>query len=165
MKSWTRIAILLLGVAMIWAHPQTAKAGSPGSMKKKSFGKLADGKEATLYILTNKNGVEVSITDFGATVVSIKTPDRNGNLGDIVAGYESAAQYEDGKNYFGATIGRYGNRIAHGEFSLDGKKYTLAKNNNENHLHGGLIGFNKVLWFAEDASTKDAPAIRLHYVS
>ena len=134
-------------------------------MKKQSFGKVSDGKETTLYTLTNKNGVEVSITDFGATVVSIKTPDNNGKFIDIVAGYESAAEYETGKNYFGATVGRYGNRIAHGEFALDDKKYTLAKNNGENHLHGGIKGFNKEMWSAEDVSSKDAPSIRFHYVS
>lgn len=165
MKSWTRIAIGLLGVVLVWSNTQTARAGNPGSMKKQSFGKLADGTEATLYVLTNKNGVEVAVSDFGATIVTIKTRDHGGNLADIVAGYDSAAQYEAGKNYFGATIGRYGNRIAHGEFTLDGKKYKLAKNNNENHLHGGLQGFNKVMWSAEDVSTTEAPALRLHYVS
>lgn len=161
----TRCAAFLLGLALVGANSLWGNAGGAGSMKKQAFGKLADGKAATLYILSNKNGVEVSITDFGATVVSIKTPDKSGTMADIVAGYESATQYEAGKNYFGATVGRYGNRIAHGEFTLGGKKYPLAKNNGENHLHGGIKGFNKALWSADDVSTKDAPAIRMHYLS
>jgi aldose 1-epimerase len=165
MQVLARCAALFLGLTLVGVVSPAGTTGSGESMKKQSFGKVSDGKEATLYTLTNKNGVEVSITDFGATVVSIKTPDNKGKFIDIVAGYESAAEYETGKNYFGATVGRYGNRIAHGEFTLDGKKYTLAKNNGENHLHGGIKGFNKEMWSAEDVSKKDAPAIRFHYVS
>ena len=165
MQVLARCAALFLGLMLVGVVSPAGTTGSGESMKKQSFGKVSDGKEATLYTLTNKNGVEVSITDFGATVVSIKTPDNKGKFIDIVAGYESAAEYETGKNYFGATVGRYGNRIAHGEFTLDGKKYTLAKNNGENHLHGGIKGFNKEMWSAEDVSKKDAPAIRFHYVS
>ena len=134
-------------------------------MKKTLFGKTEDGKEAHLYTLTNKQGVEVSITDFGGTVVSLRVPDRNGKLSDVVLGYDAPKDYELGKAYFGGTIGRYGNRIAHGQFTLDGNQYTLAKNDGANHLHGGIRGFNKVLWTAADASTKDAASLRLTYLS
>src|SRR5580692_1893794 len=112
-------------------------------MKKVAFGNTKDGTAADLYVLTNKNGVEASVTNYGATLVGVKTPDRNGNLADITTGYDDVAGYEAGRSYFGATVGRYANRIANAEFTLNGVKYTLEKNNGPNHLHGG---FNKRWW-------------------
>ena len=164
MKSIFSLAILFcLSVTLASARP--AESGKISRMKKSSFGKIADGSEAHLFTLTTKNGVEVSISDFGGTIVSLMTPDRAGKFGDIVLGYDSAAEYETGKSYFGGTIGRYGNRIAHGKFVLNGESFTLAKNDGENHLHGGLKGFNKVLWAAKDASTASASVLQLRYVS
>lgn len=132
---------------------------------KRSFGKTADGTEAQLFVLINSEGVEAHVTNYGATLVSLKTPDRRGNLADITTGYDNVAGYEAGTSYFGGTVGRYANRIARGEFTLNGTKYTLAKNNGQNHLHGGPTGFNKRWWSAEDISTPQEPRLRLRYHS
>jgi len=118
-----------------------------------------------LYLLKNKNGVEVAITTYGGAVVSLKVPDRNGKLADIVLGYDSLEGYENDKAYLGAIVGRYANRIAHAQFTLDGKTYTLAKNNGDNSLHGGIKGFNKAVWTANEFPAKDGQALELTYVS
>ncbi len=134
-------------------------------MTQRDFGKTADGRSATLYTLTNKHGVEVSITNFGATVVSIKIPDRQGHLLDVAHGYDDVAGYEGGKAYFGATVGRYANRIAHATFTLDGVKYTLAKNDGDNTLHGGILGFSRVFWDAKDITGNGPASLQLDYLS
>lgn len=163
------LVMILLGLTAILALAsstgckQTSEAQP--QMQTRSFGTTPDGKPATLYTLRNQQGMEVAITNFGAAVVSLKTPDRQGKSADVVLGYDDLAGYENDKSFFGATIGRYGNRIAHGKFTLNGATYTLAKNNGENHLHGGLKGFNKVLWDAKDVSTADVPALQLNYTS
>jgi aldose 1-epimerase len=137
--------VLLLMAFMISDRPAAADTQTPG-VKKSVFGKTKDGREAHLFTLSNKSGMQVIITDFGGTVVAIKVPDRNGKIGDVVHGYDTLDGYEQGTASFGATVGRYANRIGGAKFSLDGKEYRLEKNNGENHLHGG---FNKVLWDAE----------------
>jgi len=137
----------------------------PGSTTKKPFGKTPDGQQVDLYVLTNKGGVEAAITTYGGAVVSLKVPDRNGKLGDVVLGYDSAEGYVNDKSYFGAIVGRYGNRIGHAQFSLDGKTYTLAKNNGENSLHGGIKGFNKAVWVAKEISMKGGQSLKLSYLS
>ena len=119
-------------------------------MTRQSFGKTPDGTEVFLYTLGNKNGMEARITNYGGIVVSMLVRDRNGNPADIVLGYDSLARYVKDTPYFGALIGRYGNRIGKGEFKLSGVKYTLATNNGANHLHGGLKGFDKVVWNVDD---------------
>jgi len=140
--------------------------GKAGSMiKKELFGKLADGSEAYLYTLKNASGMTVQITNYGATVVSIVVPDRNGKLADVALGYDSPGSYTDGTAYFGAIAGRYANRIAKGRFTLDGKTYQLTLNDGPNTLHGGKIGFNKVLWTAEPLETSKGEALKLTYVS
>ena len=136
-----------------------------GSTIKKSFGKTPDGQPVDLYVLTNISGAEVSITNYGGAVVSLKVPDRSGKLADVVLGYETVDGYVNDKSYFGALVGRYGNRIAHAQFVLDGKTYTLAKNNGENSLHGGIKGFNKAVWAAKVLSTKDGQSLELSYLS
>jgi len=114
---------------------------------KDNFNKTIQGKEAKLFVLKNKNGIHTEITNFGGKVVSLWIPDRDGNFEDIVLGYDNIDDYlNSGEKYFGALIGRYGNRIAKGKFTLNGKEYNLATNNNENHLHGGIIGYNDVIW-------------------
>ena len=110
---------------------------------KTSFGLLSDGQISSLYTLTNKNGMKVSITDYGGIIVSVLVPDKNGIMADVVLGYDSVGLYEKNNPYFGAIIGRYGNRIAKGKFSIDGKSYQLATNNAPNHLHGGSKGYDK----------------------
>jgi len=146
-------------LAPVGATPQ------PGSSTKKSFGKTPDGQPVDLYVLTNKSGAEASITNYGGALVSLKMPDRNGKLADIVLGYDNAEGYVADKSYFGALVGRYGNRIGHAQFVLDGKTYTLAKNNGENTLHGGVKGFNKALWAAKILPAKGGQALELSYLS
>lgn len=134
-------------------------------MKKLPFGKLADGTPIQLYVLTNADGVQVAITNFGARVVSIKVPDRQGKLGDVALGYDSVKGYETDTTYFGAIAGRYANRIAKGTFRLDGVTYHLPINNPPNSLHGGTIGFDKKVWHAEELTKSKNPALELTLVS
>ncbi len=115
------------------------------SVKREPFGKLADGTPIDIYTLANKNGLEARVMTYGAILVSVRLPDRNGRLEDVVLGFDDLAGYLGGHPYFGAIIGRYGNRIANGKFSLGGATYTLARNNNANSLHGGVRGFDKVV--------------------
>jgi aldose 1-epimerase len=134
-------------------------------VEKQPFGKTADGTPVDLYTLTNSKGVRVAITNYGGIVVSLFTPDRNGDLGDIVLGFERLEDYLKGHPYFGAIIGRYGNRIAKGRFTLDGVEYKLAQNNGENHLHGGLVGFDKKVWKARDFVDAEGQHLELRYTS
>jgi aldose 1-epimerase len=129
------------------------------------FGKLDDGRKVFLYTLTNKNGLEVSISAFGAALTSLMVPDRNGKMEDVVFGYDSLADYQNDTFYFGALIGRYGNRIAKGKFTLSGKEYHVTVNDGENHLHGGRVGFNKVLWDAKEVLGTAAQSVELTYLS
>src|SRR5258708_11527600 len=135
-----------------------------GSIRKQSFGKTAGGEQIDLYSLTNKKGMEVSITNFGATGGALRVPDRAGQAADVVLGFDTLEGYENGKAYFGATVGRYGNRIAGGQFSLDGKTYTLPKNDGNNTLHGGIVGFNKKVWKAREIASKDGESLELSYL-
>ena len=164
MKRYIAVATLALGILVVPAAGQP-KSQVNSRTHKRAFGKTGDGKQVDLYVLTNKNGVEVDITNFGAAVVSLKVPDRHGKTDDLVLGYDDLDGYLHDKSYFGATVGRYANRIAHGKFTLNGTTYTLAKNDGENHLHGGVQGFNKVVWEAKDVSTADAAALQLNYLS
>ena len=157
---WTTIAGAML-MGTLTAGSAVAKSGTT----KSSWGKTPDGVEVGLYTLTNKNGMEVAITTYGGAVVSLKVPDRHGTLEDVVLGYDSLDGYVNDKVYFGAIIGRYGNRIGHAKFTLDGKTYTLAKNNGENTLHGGIKGFNKAVWTAKEIPAKDGQALELTYLS
>jgi aldose 1-epimerase len=133
------------------------------------FGRLKDGREASLYTLVNANGMKADITNYGATIVRLFTPDRTGRLDDIVLGYNTIDEYVQATFYFGAVVGRYGNRIAHGKFTLDGKTYTLATNNVPNgipcHLHGGNVGYDRVLWTAEPLLVDNVPGLKLRYLS
>jgi aldose 1-epimerase len=158
----TITAMMLLVIAFMISSP---RAEAKSNMQKQSFGKTQDGQPVDLYTLTNKHGMEVAITNYGGTVVSIKVPDDKGKFDDVVLGYDKVADYEAGKSYFGAIIGRYGNRIGHAKFSLGKSKYTLAANNGENTLHGGLVGFNKRVWTAKDVSAAAGPALELTYLS
>ena len=157
------IALLLVGIMMTWHLPATAEAKS--TMKKQPFGKTSDGRDVELYTLTNKKGMEVAITNFGGIIVALKAPDRNGKFDDVVLGYDSLDGYLTNKAFFGALIGRYGNRIAHGKFPLNGANYTLPKNDGDNTLHGGPEGFNKRLWTAKDVSGAKGQALELTYMS
>jgi aldose 1-epimerase len=156
------IALLLLGTS-VWTCRATAEAKP--TMRKQPFGKTNDGRAVDLYTLTNQKGMEVAITNFGGIIVALKVPDRKGKIDDVVLGYDALDGYLLNKAFFGAIIGRYGNRIAHGKFTLDGKTYTLPKNDGDNTLHGGPEAFNKRLWGAMDVSTSKGQALELTYRS
>lgn len=136
---------------------------STALLKREKWGTV-DGKDVYLYTLTNKNGTEVKITNYGGIVTSWVSPDKNGAKSNIVLGFDSLSNYLAKPPYFGAIIGRYGNRIAKGNFKIDTATYTLAKNNGENHLHGGDKGFDKVVWDVVEQTTIPA-SLTLHYLS
>lgn len=129
------------------------------------FGKAKNGDAVDRYVLTNSKGMEVAILTYGGTVQSIKVPDRNGKFVDVVHGFDTIDGYLGDEPYFGALIGRYGNRIGKGKFKLDGKEYKLATNDNgKNHLHGGNVGFDKVVWKAQKTAGPD-PGVQFTYLS
>lgn len=134
-------------------------------IQKESFGKTQDGEAVDLYTLTNANGVEAKITNYGGVIVSLKVPDKNGNMEDVVLGFDSLAPYETESPYFGSIVGRYGNRIAKGKFTLDGQEYTLVQNNMGNHLHGGTEGFDKKVWKAAEIKSDSTVGLKLTYTS
>ncbi len=137
---------------------------APTSIKQRAFGKLASGKEATLYTLSNSNGVQVDVCDYGATLVALRCPDREGNIGNIVLGFHSIEAYLESDAYLGATVGRFANRIADGKFELKEKQYSLDINGTPNHIHGGVDGFDKRMWHANVLS-QEASAIRFSLFS
>ncbi len=145
MKTIAPIAVVILLIACT-SSPSPQEEEEP-SMQV--FGTLPTGEEVPIYTLRNANGVEARITSYGATLVSLRVPDRDGNLADVIFGFDSLEGYLGDPPYFGAIVGRYGNRIALGKFTLDGQEYTLATNNGANSLHGGNRGFDKVLWNGE----------------
>jgi aldose 1-epimerase len=137
---------------------------SESSINKAPFGQTPDGQAVELYTLRNRNGVEAGILTFGGIVAFLKTPDKKGNFHDVVLGYDDLTGYIKDEAHFGGIIGRYGNRIAKGRFKLNGSAYSLATNNGDNHLHGGLKGFDKAVWAAHPVNG-DAPALKLTYLS
>ena len=148
------------------AKAETSKgAKTEPSVTEVPFGTLADGQKVSLFTLTNATGAEAKITNFGAIVVSLKVHDKQGQLRDVVLGYDDLAGYVKDKSFLGATVGRYGNRIAAGKFTLDGNSYQLSINDGVNHLHGGKQGIFKKLWKAETSQGKDGPSVKLTYVS
>jgi aldose 1-epimerase len=155
----------LLFVGELSLAGSLSSQGMRGTIRKETFGKTAGGEQVDLYTLSNKKGMEVAITNFGATVVVLKVPDRAGKLADVVLGFDTLEGYEHGTAYFGATVGRYGNRIGGGKFSIDGKTYALPKNNGDNTLHGGITGFNKKVWKARDIASEDGESLEMSYLS
>jgi len=129
------------------------------------FGKTPDGQSVELFTLTNAMGTEAKITNYGGIVVSLSVPDRTRKFADVVLGFNDLESYLKGHPYFGSIIGRYGNRIAKGHFSLDGVEYKLAVNNGPNHLHGGIKGFDKVVWTPAPTTTRNAASLSLTYLS
>lgn len=129
------------------------------------FGATADGTPVDLITLRNGKGIEMMVLTYGGIIMSLKTPDRDGVVDDIVLGHDSVAGYEANSPYFGSLIGRVGNRIANGAFTLDGQTYTLAKNDGPNHLHGGLKGWDKVVWTADPFQDRTGVGVRLEYTS
>lgn len=156
-------AVFLLPPAMAATVEAAANQGG-GTLDKRDFGQTADGTPVELYTL--KNGkITVNIATYGATVVSIEAPDRDGRVDDVTLGFDSLEGYLGEHPYFGATVGRVANRIAKGKFTLDGQEYSLAVNNGPNALHGGIKGFNRVVWKAEEVDNPDGPSVKMTYLS
>jgi aldose 1-epimerase len=153
------LTICALGLAA------SAQAKGRAGVERADFGKLPDGTSVDIYTLTNDKGMQAKITTYGGIVTELHVPDKNGQSGDVVLGFDNLDQYVKGHPYFGALVGRVANRVAKGHFTLDGQDYTLAVNNGPNSLHGGLKGFDKVVWHAEPMKGKDGPALRLTYLS
>jgi aldose 1-epimerase len=142
-----------------------AECAMPAAVSRAPFGRLPDGRDVELFTLRNAHGVEVRAMTYGAIITSIRTPDRTGQTADITLGFDSLAGYVAGSPYFGAIVGRYANRIAGGRFTLDGVTYQLARNNGPNSLHGGVRGFDKVLWMAAPFQQDSAVGITFSYES
>ena len=152
MKYWSLSLVILF---LSCSNPPSEDKKILYQVTSEPFGNLPGGKEVTKYNLKASSGFSVSVIDYGGIITSIMMPGKNGELGDVVLGYENVEKYVEGSPYFGALIGRYGNRIAKGKFSLDGEDYQLAVNNGVNHLHGGTKGFDKVLWSVREETTED----------
>ncbi len=135
------------------------------SITESDFGTTTAGEKVAKYTMENKKGIRVDVITYGGRITSLRTPDKSGKMDNVVLGFDSIEQYEKENPYFGALIGRYGNRIAKGKFSLDGTEYTLAKNNGENSLHGGLQGFDKKVWDARTEEGDDSVKLILTYLS
>ena len=135
------------------------------NIEKTVFGKMTDDREVDLYTCTNASGSVVKLSSYGAIVVALEVPDREGKLANITLGFPTLEGYLPRHPYFGATVGRYCNRIAKGKFKLGDQEFTLATNNDPNHLHGGENGFDRVLWDAEPVQTESAVGVQFHYVS
>ncbi len=157
--------VLLLLAVFLWMGCQTPKSEKNKiKISVEKYGEI-DGKPVNLYTFTNAQGMTVKITNYGAIIQSLTAPDKHGKYEDVTLGYEKLEDYVSDQSYFGCIVGRYGNRIARGRFILDGQEYTLATNNGPNHLHGGLKGFNKVVWQAELIQGQDSSGLKLTYLS
>jgi aldose 1-epimerase len=162
----TWLVIIAFGFLLLAATGCRFAEGKLTTVSREPFGQTADGRQADLFLLENVSGMKVGIIEYGGIVVSIDVPDREGRFTNVVLGFDSLDDYlHKNKPHFGALIGRYGNRIAKGRFVLDGVEYTLAKNNGENHLHGGIRGFDRVWWKGEIVDTEYGRGLRLSYTS
>jgi aldose 1-epimerase len=170
-----RRALVVLGVTALimfgCAKKGTETSHGTGEQKAmsintESFGKTPDGQEVNLYTLTNTNGIRARIITYGAILVSLEVPDRDGKLADITLGYDTLDGYLTRHPYFGSTVGRYANRIGGASFKLNDVEYKLAANNGPNHLHGGIKGFDKVVWKVEETKANNGEArVKLSYLS
>ena len=163
---WLKIlSVSLSAAALVGCSDLSQTRVEKGQVNRQPFGKTKDGIAVDLYTLRNSKGAEAGICNYGGLVIFLKVPDRNGQFGDVVLGYDNLADYIKDTPYFGAMIGRYGNRIAKGKFTLDGKEYTLAINNGPNALHGGLKGLDKVVWEPSILAGPEGPSLQLRYTS
>ena len=167
MMSYTRWStVALLGALTLACLTQACAKKEASDVKKQAYGKMPDGAEVDLYTLSNVNGMQAGIITYGGTVVSLTAPDRNGKYADVVLGMDDLAGYMKATAFFGALIGRYGNRIGHAQFTLDGNTYKTPANDNGNTLHGGPAGFDKHVWTVVPGSNSpDGPTLELTYVS
>lgn len=155
----------LLCMAILLFASSCTSDHSKVTIEKFAYGTTVEGIDVDKYTLSNRQGMQISIINYGGIITSWTAKDKNGVYEDIVLGYNELSEYEKESPYFGAIIGRYGNRIAKGKFSIEGKEYTLAVNNGENHLHGGLKGFDKVVWDAKTRLTDSSASLVLTYLS
>ena len=160
---WFKSLVVSLGVAGIVGCASAPKGASP--ITHEPFGQTKEGVPVEIYTLRNAKGAEARICTYGGIVVSLTMPDREGHYGDVVLGYDNLNGYLEKSPYFGALIGRYGNRIGKAKFTLDGQQYTLSTNDGPNMLHGGFKGFDKVVWEAKPLASREGPGVRLHYLS
>ena len=167
MKSsvWTLLATTALLAAVSSATAAATTPTMKASVHKSAFGKLPDGTVIHQFTLTNTKGVTAKVITYGAILTELDVPDRNGQSGDVVLGFDNLDPYLKSHPFFGATVGRVANRIAKGKFMLDGKAYMLATNNGPNHLHGGIKGFDKVVWKATVLEPKSGAAVKFTYTS
>jgi aldose 1-epimerase len=161
---WFTLLMATLGAAALVGCAAPGH-GPEGPITRQPFGQTTDGTPVELFTLRNDKGVEARISNYGGIIVSLKVPDRNGKIGDVVLGYDTLAEYIKSSPYFGCLVGRYGNRIARGHFTLNGQQYTLATNNGPNALHGGIKGFDKVVWTPRIVTTAGGSALELRYLS
>lgn len=163
MSSTWITSVVVAGLLTLLATRVAANEG----IVQSPYGKTKDNQEVEQYVLTNANGMQATIITYGGIVTKWTARDRAGQLGDVVLGFDTLEEYLAGHPFFGCIVGRYGNRIAKGAFTLDGRKYTLAKNNGENHLHGGVKGFDKAVWKVTEWTTKgaDGPSLKLTHTS
>jgi aldose 1-epimerase len=169
-RSAAAFVVLMVAVVVTIRRNHGAKVtGQTGAARATithaAFGTAPDGHAVEVFTLTNAHGMEVRVMTYGGIILSIKVPDRDGKIDDVVLGYDSLAGYVKGSPYFGAIVGRYGNRIAHAQFTLDGKTYKLAANNGPNALHGGLKGFDKVVWQAKPLQNDGYVGVALTHTS
>lgn len=155
----------LVGLAIFSCSKTKNEEKMISTISKEAFGQLPDGQQADLYTLTNANGMTVNITNYGGIITKLTAPDKNGQWADVVLGFDSLAPYLSGHPFFGALVGRYGNRIAKGKFKLNGQEYSLAINNGPNALHGGTKGFDKVIWKATEIKQDSVVGLQLEYTS
>jgi len=166
----TIVLVSILLLASCKPKTEQAVATEPDSaqmvtINESPFGNLPDGTAVTLYTFRNAHGTEMKVINYGGYITSLKTKDRSGVIEDVVLGYDSLSGYLKAPSFFGCIVGRYGNRIAKGQFTLDGKTYTLVKNNDQNHLHGGTKGFDKVMWNGTTSTSADGASLKLTYLS
>ena len=166
-RRWAMLVVVGAALAADRCAPPSVSHTAAGrrGVTRQPFGALADGTPVDLYTLRNTTGLTARIMTYGAIIVSLETPDRDGMLADIVLGFDSVAAYVKDSPYFGAVVGRYSNRIANGRFTLDGKTYQLPINNPPNSLHGGTRGFDKIVWDAKPFDRQDGVGLVLSLVS
>ena len=159
------LASVLAILGAPWPLAGAGDQAALGTLQKQLWGQTADGEAAYLYTLTNKNGMRMQVSNVGCIIVSLNAPDRNGEFADVVLGYDRLEDYVSDNRHFGAVVGRYGNRIAGAQFTLDGETHRVTANRPPNHLHGGEIGFEKVLWQAEGMVGDGRVGLKLEYLS
>ena len=157
--------LALLALCAAFSHGGAGSADAQGGPKKQGFGRTKGGQAVEIYTLKNRRGSEARVMTYGATLVSLSVPGRGGRFDDVVLGFDRLETYENDTHYIGQVIGRYANRIAKGRFTLGGVEYKLAVNNGENSLHGGLRGFDKVVWKARPLKARAGSAVEMTYLS